>query len=135
MKINIAIERKLLQIAIALAGIVPVSAGLAGALLGPGFLGAPGSLSADSHFRYLSGLLLGIGLAFWASIRRVERRSARITLLSAIVVLGGLARLFGIAVKGPPGPEMLFALGMELIVTPGLWIWQRRVAALMKTAT
>jgi hypothetical protein len=117
-----------LQVAVALAGCVPVSAGLAGMVLGAGMVdGAPGS-AADSHLRYLSGLLLGIGLAFWASIPGIARHGARFRLLGAIVVLGGLGRLLGVALHGwPPLPHAL-ALVMELVVTPALVLWQGRIA-------
>jgi len=43
-----------LQIAVAIGGLVPVSAGLAGIVLGPDLSGATAaSLELDSHFRYL----------------------------------------------------------------------------------
>ena len=60
-----ALERRLLQLAVAIAGIVPVYGGGMGAL---------GLLSDSGHFRYLSGLLLGIGLTFWWTIPTLERR-------------------------------------------------------------
>src|SRR6202035_1913070 len=87
-------ERRLLQFAVAAASLVPISAGAAGMLLGPAmtdFAAAP--LSADSHYRYLSGLLLGIGVAFATTIPRIEAHTARFRLVAAIVVVGGLGRL------------------------------------------
>jgi hypothetical protein len=62
-------QLRLLQLAVALAGFVPVLAGGAGVLLGPAMVGGLlGEAAADSHFRYLSGLLLAIGLGFWSTI-------------------------------------------------------------------
>ena len=109
---------------------MPVGAGAAGVIGGPdGMLGAAAGPELDSHYRYLSGLLLGIGLAFWSLVPRIERRRAAFTLLTAIVVAGGLARLFGVfAGEGPTGERMPLALVMELVVTPLLWFWQGRVA-------
>lgn len=121
-------ERRLLQIAVAVFGCVPVFAGLAGALGGGGFTGIEGSVSGESHVRYLSGLLLGIGLAFWAAIPRIEVHGRRVRLLAAIVVVGGLARLIGLALDGVPEASMLFALVMELVVTPAVALWQARIA-------
>ena len=122
-------ERHLLQGAIALAGFVPVLCGLAGALLGTSMTGEGDSgVALDSHMRYLSGLLLGLGLAFWEAIPQIERRGERVRLLCAIVVLGGLMRLVGIIFVATPGAPMLFALVMELVVTPALCLWQVRVA-------
>jgi len=123
-------ERRCLQIAVAVAGCVPVFAGLAGVILGPAMTQDVGSMSLDSHVRYLSGLLLGIGLVFWWNIPRIEQMGALFRVLTLIVFMGGLARLAGVFTQGvPPGP-MLFGLVMELLVTPGLCLWQARVARL-----
>lgn len=127
-------ERRCLQAAVAVAGLVPISAGLAGILLGAQMAGAlaiPESLRAvslDSHVRYLSGLLLGLGLAFWSFIPAIERRTTEARLLTALVFLGGLARLYGVAQGGFPSGPMCFGLVMELVVTPLLCLWQARVA-------
>jgi len=123
-------ESLALRIAVALAGCVPVFAGGGGAVFGHTMLGAPWDAAADSHMRYLSGLLLGIGLGFWSTIPAVEHHTARFRLLTLIVVLGGLARLLGLGVVGWPGTAMAAALVMELVVTPVLCLWQARVARL-----
>lgn len=123
-------EKRLLQIVVALAGLVPVGAGLAGALWGPAMLGQMGDAALDSHYRYLSGLLLGIGLAFWSTLPGIERQGRRFGLLTLIVVVGGVSRAFGMLVTGPPGPAMSLALIMELAVTPLLYLWRERVARL-----
>lgn len=128
--IRIEMERKLLQIAIAIAGLVPVGAGLGGIIYGPQFLELPNSASSWSHVHYLAGLLLTIGLIFWASIPRIEHYRDRFALLTLIVFIGGVARLIGaVALGDAPGKGMMFALVMELIVTPSLWVWQRRIAS------
>ncbi len=117
-----------LRIAVALGGLVPVLSGLLGMVLGPGLLGEAASPAADSHFRYLSGLLLGVGLGFWSTIPRIEAQGRRFRLLTAIVVLGGIGRLLGLPLAGWPGAAMGAALGMELVVTPLLCLWQARLA-------
>lgn len=121
-----ATERRLLQAAVLLAGVVPVSAGAAGVLLGAGLAGGGGA-DLDSHVRYLSGLLLGIGLAFWWMVPGIERHGSLFRLLTGIVVLGGMGRLLGVFVVGAPSLPMVAALGMELLVTPMLCLWQRRI--------
>lgn len=132
-------ERRALQAAIVVFGFVPVLAGGAGAFgaLDAAGIGGDASaasrISAQSHLRYLSGLLLGIGLAFWAAVPRIEAHGRRVRLLAAIVVLGGLARLSGLALDGVPAAPMLFALVMELVVTPTIATWQGRVARLCRT--
>ena len=122
-------ERHLLQATIAIAGFVPVLAGMTGAFLGSSMTGGTlADASLDSMVRYLSGLLLGIGLAFWEAIPQIEDRTARVRLLTLIVFLGGLVRLIGVLTVALPGPQMLFGLGMELMVTPLICLWQGRIA-------
>jgi hypothetical protein len=124
-------ERWALQIVVAIASLVPISAGAAGMWLGPAMVDAAGApIAADSHYRYLSGLLLGIGIGFMTTTPRIEAHAARFRLLTAIVIAGGLGRLLSLALRGYPDEPMLFGLAMELIVTPALAIWQTRVARL-----
>ncbi|WP_421994267.1 DUF4345 family protein [Roseococcus sp.] len=116
----------MLRAMIWLACCVPILGGLAGCLTGTGFLGGHGPPAADSHMRYLSGLLLGMGLALaWAAFE-LERRAWVFDLLAPIIVLGGLARLLGLGLAGIPPLPHLLALVMELAVTPALWLWVRR---------
>ena len=121
-------EKRWLQAAMMIGCMVPLSGGLLGLMHGAGMVGSVDDVTLNSHVRYLSGLLLGVGLGFVSSIPNIEKHSDRVTLLTAIVVTGGLARLYGIFGDGWPAPPMVFALGMELGVVPILWCWQRRVA-------
>ena len=126
-----ATERRLLQAAILVACLVPLSAGLAGALDGPAMLrgvGAGVAPDLDSHMRYLSGLLLGIGIGFVACVPRIEARGALFRTLGLIVVIGGLARALSLMEVGMPGLEHRLALAMELGATPLLVLWQARIA-------
>lgn len=108
--------------AIRLAALVPILAGLAGALSGAAFLGEPAGPATGSHLRYLSGLLLGLGLlAAWAA-GDLRQRGAVFEAVCAVVVLGGLARFAGLFSEMPPWPHRL-ALVMELMVVPLLWLW------------
>lgn len=125
-------ERRVLQTAIALFAVVPVVAGLAGVVRGPAMIDElAGTIAEDSHFRYLSGLLLAVGVAWWSVIPGIERRGTRTRLLAALVVCGGLARLASLVVTGIPSGPMLGALAMELAVTPAIVVWQGRVARRM----
>ncbi|HYF56847.1 MAG TPA: DUF4345 domain-containing protein [Salinarimonas sp.] len=121
-------ERRWLQGAVALGCLVPLSAGFSGVLMGPALTGDTATGAGDSHYRYLSGLLLGIGLMFVSTIPAIETKGARFRLLTAIVVIGGLGRALGYAVIGAPGLPMILALAMELAVTPLLCLWQARIA-------
>lgn len=121
-------EKRLLQQAVGLAAVIPVAAGLYGVLFGHALTDENVSISGDSHFRYLSGLLLAIGLCFWSTIPGIEEKTDRFRMLTVLVVLGGLARLLGLALTGIPSFFMLGGLVMELLVTPALCLWQTRVA-------
>lgn len=128
-------ERRLLQRVVAVAGLVPVLAGLYGVIFGADGIGgttATVNVSADSHFRYLSGLLTGIGLLFWFCVPGIEGKSRLFRFLTLVVVLGGLARLLGLYLTGLPSATMLAALGMELGVTPLLCLWQMRIARIAR---
>ena len=125
--ISFQAEKKLLQITITIACLVPLSAGFCGAFMGAAFLGG-GSQEMDSHMRYLSGLLFAIGLSFLSSIAHIERHADRIQLLTLIVVVGGIARLAGFFINGVPALTMFAALVMELVVTPLICVWQFRLA-------
>ena len=120
-------ERVALQIALVFAGCVPVAAGGAGVIWGASAFGPWPGAGADSQVRYLSGLLLAIGLTVWACAPTIERRGGALRLVTALVLVGGLARLAGIAFVADPGPSR-WALVMELGVAPLLCLWQARIA-------
>ena len=119
-------EKRALQAVMAVACLVPIVAGGAGMGLGSAMLGG-GTVNMDSHFRYLSGLLFGIGVAFAATLPRIETQTSVIRVLTLIVVAGGVARAAGL-IHAVPSGAMVAAFGMELVVTPGLCLWQGRVA-------
>jgi hypothetical protein len=120
-------SRRALQVAVGIAVLVPLIAGTAGVIQGPGMLGDGPAPELDSHFRYLSGLLFGIGVAYAAAIPTIERQGGRFRLLTAIVFAGGLSRLYGVAATGQLTQVTAFALMMELVVTPALAICQYRL--------
>ena len=119
-------EKRLLQAVVAIVCLVPLAAGGMAIWRGAAMLGGTG-VDLDSHFRYLSGLLLAIGLAFAAAIPAIERKTAMVRLLTFIVVVGGLARAIGL-IHAVPSRTMIAALVIELGVTPVLCLWQARLA-------
>ncbi len=123
------IERRLLQVVIALACLVPLSAGSMGILRGAAYIrGAVVTPDLDSHFRYLSGIFLMMGVAFVSTIPAIEQKGPRFRLLGGMVILGGLSRALSWAMVGAPSGGHRFGLAMELGVVPLLMLWQARVA-------
>ena len=95
-------ERTLLQAVVALVCVVPFGASLTGILLGAAWLQPAPSTDMDSHFRYLSGLFLGMGIGFASCIPGIEHKGGRFRLLCMMVVFGGLARLWSLSSVGVP---------------------------------
>ena len=122
------IERRLLQLVVFLAASVAVFAGVMGVIRGSEFLALEGARTADSHVRYFSGLLLGVGLGFWSTIPNIQCEGSRLRILSFVVVCGGLGRLWATAAVGPPHLSAWLALINETLVPLILCLWQIRVA-------
>ncbi len=114
------IAKRALQVAVMVGSVVPLAAGGSGMLRGPALLGVSGESDVGSHYRYLSGLLFGIGIGFLSCVPRIEEKAARFRLLTFIVLIGGLARAAGWILDGAISPTMKAALVMELAVTPAL---------------
>jgi len=122
-------ERRALQCAVALACTVPLAMGGLSVLHGVTILkGASPAADLDSHFRYLSGIFLAVGIAFASCVPQIERKGARFQLLGWLIVAGGLARLMSWISIGAPSAGHRFGLVMELGVVPLLMLWQARVA-------
>ena len=120
------------RIVVAILALIPVSAGIAGVFFGlsfPGFVVVDASADAQSHFRFLSGIFLAMGLAYWAVALGRGNWLARFQLLAILTMAGGVARLVSLLVDGTPSLGHQLGLGMELIVLPALLLWSRRLHA------
>jgi len=127
-----ALERRLLQAAVALGCVSPLWFGLRGMIEGPAMLEGvePGQAAADlmSHYRYLSGLLFAAGLALLTCVPRIQCMTRRFRWVCAAIMLGGLARGLGFALGDAPSVAHKIALAAELGLVPLLVLWQARVA-------
>jgi hypothetical protein len=129
-------ERRLLQAVVALACLVPLIAGSMGVVRGAAWLAhGPVTADLDSHFRYMSGIFLGVGIAFASCVPAIEIKGSRLRMLAAFVVLGGLARAVGAIQLGLPGPGHVLGLVMELGVVPLLVLWQAGFARRYRTGS
>lgn len=123
-------SRRLLQAVVAALSLVPITVGGTGVLLGPESVGGGGgSVELDSHFRYLSGIFLALGLVFLSTVPAIEARTARFRLAAGLVVCGGAGRALSLVAAGVPAAPHLVGLALELVVVPLLALWQSRVAA------
>ncbi len=120
-------EKRLLQLAVFIAACVPIAAGVVGMTSGIAVFDTQPDISLDSHFRYLSGLLCGLGLNFWWMVPSIEKHTATVRALTVLVMLGGAARLASATFIAVPSLPMQLAIVMELVVTPLLCLWQARI--------
>jgi hypothetical protein len=131
-KVTFPDERRLLQAAVALTCLSPLTFGTLGMIEGPAMLAGigPGESASDleSHYRYLSGLFLAIGLTLLSCVPQIEARTARFRWAAGAVVLGGCGRLLGLSLGDSPSTPHLLGLSAELGLTPALILWQGRVA-------
>lgn len=129
------LEKRLLQIAIVTGGAFSLFFAATSIVEGvrvllPGYVRA--NVNLDSHFRFLSGIFLGVLLALYSCVPAIERKGPRFRLLGALIICGGLGRLVALLVAGLPGQGHQYGLAMELLVTPLLLLWQARVARRFK---
>jgi hypothetical protein len=122
-------ERTLLQMAVAVAGLAGVGLGLTGVLFGTFDTDLSGDVVLDSYVRFLKGALLAIGLIYWSCVPQIERRGDQISLVTFILVLGTLSRLLSVVGHGVPTLGIVANLIAGLILVPLLWLWQRHVAS------
>lgn len=125
--------RRGLQVTLAVLSAVPFLSGLAGMLFGPKPL--PGTTTefnatADSEYRFINAFWFATAPVIWSAIPRIEHRTKLTRSLTAIVFLGGLARLVGWRTAGRPHPVFIAAIALELVGIPAVMGWQSRVARL-----
>ena len=121
-------ERKLLQVTVACAGLIGVILGLTGVLFGTMHADLSGDVVLDSYVRFGKGVLLAIGLIYWSSIPQIERHGDRIALITLILVFGSLSRLLSLAGHGVPTVGIISNLIAGLVFVPLVWLWQGPVA-------
>ncbi len=129
--------RGALQAVIAAATLVPLSIASISLVRGPAWLGqaAPVATDLDSHFRYLSGIFLALGLGFASCIPAIERKGRRLRMLGGMVIAGGLGRLWSLTQVGAPSTGHLVGLCIELGLVPVVLVWQAVVARTTSSRT
>jgi hypothetical protein len=121
-------QRILLQLTVAIAGLIGVSFGLAGVVFGIAFTDMFDDGTVDSSVRFYKGMLLAVGLIYWSCIRDIERCGERMSLVTFILVCGAASRLMAVIGHGVANLGMVLSLIAGLVLVPLLWLWQRHVA-------
>jgi hypothetical protein len=124
-------SKRALQISTGVLAVIPVVTGAIG-LLGlrdPLYVrfGVAPNVPLDSNLRFFSGVWLGLGVAFFAILRRIEHHGALYRAFWGMIFLGGIGRLLSIFDAGLPPAPFLGVLALELIGAPLFVLWQRRV--------
>ena len=122
------LERFALKAAVGLTALVPISNGLSGMIKGPAMFekALRFTLPLDSHFRYLSGLPLGMGLLLLRSLPNIEHDGQDLRRVTLLIFIGGLTRLWGLIETGYDANTILVTLS-ELFVLPLVCVYQNRV--------
>jgi len=118
------------RLVVAVLALIPITAGAAGVMFGlsfPGFDLDAGNPDAQSHFRFLSGIFLAIGLAYWSVALGLGDWLRRFQLLAILTIAGGLARAASLPLDGTPSLGHQIGLGMELGAVPLLLFWCRQL--------
>ena len=125
-------NKRNLQIAMAILGAVPVLTGLIGlmGLSDPLYarLNLPTDATLDSNLRFYSGMWLGVGLAAWWVVPRIDRETALFRTLWLMIFLGGIGRLISLASAGLPFVPFVGFTALEIVGAPLFVWWQHRVA-------
>lgn len=125
-------SKRNLQIAMAILGTVPVLTGLIGwmGLSDPLYtrLNLPPDATLDSNLRFYSGVWLGVGLAAWWLVPRIDRETALFRTLWLMIFLGGVGRLISLASAGLPFTPFVGFTALEIVGAPLFVWWQHRVA-------
>jgi len=125
-------SRRQLQIATATLACVPTMTGLL-AMTGlddPLYraLQLPRDATLDSNLRFYAGVWLGLGMAAFWLLRRIERETVLFRFLWLMIFLGGTGRLLSLASTGMPLPPFLGFTALEVLGAPLFIWWQARVA-------
>jgi hypothetical protein len=125
-------ERRALQIVTAILGLVPLATGLIGmsGISDPIYasLGLPADPLFDSNLRFFAGVWLGLGLAIFWLVPKIEQHTLLFRVIWGMIFIGGIGRIVSMLFVGlPPAPFIGFTV-LEIVGAPLFVIWQRRIA-------
>lgn len=123
-------SRRLLQIVVAVLGVIPIGTGLAAFVLGPASMpgGQPVGPSIDNEYRFLAVFWFSFGVLIYWILPTIERRTRLVRFLGGFIFLGGVGRLISLVMFGAPHWSYLAAMALELVGIPLLVLWQAAIA-------
>lgn len=121
--------KKGLQVILAILSVIPILVALLGVTQGltrwlPNTSITP---DFDSHYRYITGYYLSLGMLGLWMIPKIENHTSLFRIVCASVFMGGVGRVFSIAQVGIPSLPMLLFTGLELCF-PLLILWQAKTS-------
>ena len=121
--------RQVFQGFLALFGVIVIGISLAHMAIGPrAIIGAVAvNPTMAGEDRFFAGLFLCSGVALVWCARDVQRKRIYINVLAAVFFVGGIGRLFGVAIDGAPHPFYLAMLAIELVLPPLMVVVAKRV--------
>lgn len=126
-------SRRKLQVATGILALVPTLTGLLGmlGLSDPVYanLGLPHDATLDSQLRFYSGVWLGLGLAAFWLLPRIEFETTLFRVLWLMIFIGGVGRLVSLALTGMPFPPFIGFTVLEVIGAPLFVMWQSKIAS------
>jgi Domain of unknown function (DUF4345) len=125
-------SKLILQIIMGLLATIPVATGLLG-LLGveePVYVaaGVPPIVLLDTNLRFYSGVWLGLGLALYWVIPRIDTQSVLFRAIWAMIFVGGIGRLLSMMLLASPPIAFVAFTALEIAGAPLFILWQFRVS-------
>lgn len=131
-------SRRKLQIATAILACVPTVSGLISmaGLDDPLYraLQLPQDATLDSNLRFYGGVWLGLGVAAFWVLPRIERETVLFRILWLMIFIGGMGRVLSMILTGTPFPPFIGFTAIEIVGAPLFIWWQTRVAHAAKGA-
>ena len=121
-----------LQIEMALLGAIPVLTGIIGmfGLSDPLYasVGIPANAVLDSNLRFFGGVWLGLGLSLYLLIPNIEKQRLLFRVLWGMIFLGGIGRLASMLFLALPPLPFIGLIVLEIVGAPFFIWWQARLA-------
>jgi Domain of unknown function (DUF4345) len=133
----IKMSKKILQIVLAVLGLIPILTGVLDLVLGASSLNLDGALLSpevvnnivlDSQIRFLGSIWLGFGIILYWMLFSIEKQTILFRLVAGSIFLGGIGRLTSAFLVGLPPILLIAATVLELVGMPLLVLWQSLIS-------